>query len=127
MVLEFGIFVLFQFIYKNADYQKPFFSTYLKTSMFTIYLFGLCFWPQWRAQLYKPPVYQVLFFLSLLNTIPSCLKFYNTTTPITYFQLLDPIADEESFYTEATSSLVCTQKQNLLKEKQVIACCGCLF
>ncbi|KAE8743555.1 hypothetical protein FOCC_FOCC010802 [Frankliniella occidentalis] len=67
-----------KFIYKNADYEKPFFSTYLKTSMFTIYLLGLCFWPQWRAQLEKPPV---------------------------SYQLLDPVADEESFYTEATSSL----------------------
>lgn len=66
-----------KFIYKNADYQKPFFSTYLKTSMFTIYLFGLCLWPQWRSQLYKPPVYQ----------------------------LLDPVADEESFYSETTSTL----------------------
>ncbi|KAJ1524488.1 hypothetical protein ONE63_010983 [Megalurothrips usitatus] len=66
-----------KFVYNNAEYQKPFFCTYIKTSMFTIYLLGLCFWPQWRAQLSKPPVYQ----------------------------LLDPVADEENFYTESTSSL----------------------
>ncbi|KAJ8879917.1 hypothetical protein PR048_020538 [Dryococelus australis] len=48
-----------QYIYHNENYEKPFFSTYVKTSMFTIYLFGLCFWPPWRDQCTKPTTYMV--------------------------------------------------------------------
>lgn len=39
-----------KYLYRNDSYQKPFFTTYVKTSMFTIYLLGLCFWPPWREQ-----------------------------------------------------------------------------
>lgn len=52
----------FQYIYHNQEYEKPFFSTYLKTSLFTFYLFGLCLWPPWRdyytnVDPYKSPSY----------------------------------------------------------------------
>lgn len=50
---------LFQYIYQEATFDKPFFSTYIKTSMFTLYLLGLCFWPPWRDQCNKPATYMV--------------------------------------------------------------------
>ncbi|XP_026468944.1 solute carrier family 35 member F5-like isoform X3 [Ctenocephalides felis] len=53
---------LTKYIYHNQEYEKPFFSTYLKTSLFTFYLFGLCLWPPWRdyytnVDPYKSPSY----------------------------------------------------------------------
>ncbi|XP_052798159.1 solute carrier family 35 member F5-like isoform X2 [Mya arenaria] len=36
--------------YLFEEYNKPFFSTYMKTAMFTIYLSGFLFWPPWRNQ-----------------------------------------------------------------------------
>lgn len=51
--------VTFQYIYREAAFEKPFFSTYVKTSMFTLYLLGLCFWPPWRDQCNKPATYMV--------------------------------------------------------------------
>ncbi|XP_077293112.1 solute carrier family 35 member F5 isoform X1 [Arctopsyche grandis] len=68
---------LTKYIYHNEDYEKPFFSTYVKTSMFTLYLFGLCFWPPWRDQCNRPPAYM----------------------------LVDPNADDENFFTDANTSL----------------------
>lgn len=35
-------------LFKNEHYSKPFFSTYIKTVMFVIYLFGFLFWNPWR-------------------------------------------------------------------------------
>lgn len=65
------VVILFQYIYKNAQFEKPFFSTYVKTSMFTIYLLGLCFWPPWRDQCSKPANYMVIYlWFKVLN------KFY---------------------------------------------------
>lgn len=43
-----------KYLYRNDSYQKPFFTTYVKTSMFTFYLLGLCFWPSWREQCARP-------------------------------------------------------------------------
>ncbi|XP_077997239.1 solute carrier family 35 member F5-like [Glandiceps talaboti] len=39
-----------RYIFKNEDYEKPFFSTYLKISMFMLYLLGFLFWRPWREQ-----------------------------------------------------------------------------
>jgi len=39
-----------KYIYKNDAFHKPLFTTYVKTSMFTIYLLGICLWPAWRHQ-----------------------------------------------------------------------------
>ncbi|KAL1502257.1 hypothetical protein ABEB36_007423 [Hypothenemus hampei] len=39
---------LTKYIYKHETFGKPFFCTYLKTSMFTFYLFGFLFWPPWK-------------------------------------------------------------------------------
>lgn len=47
----------FQYIYKNETFEKPFFCTYVKTSMFTLYLLGFLFWPPWRDQCSRPTNY----------------------------------------------------------------------
>ncbi|XP_070570117.1 solute carrier family 35 member F5-like [Ptychodera flava] len=41
---------LTRYIFKAEDYEKPFFSTYVKTSMFMLYLLGFLFWRPWREQ-----------------------------------------------------------------------------
>lgn len=51
---------LTKYIYHHASFEKPFFSTYVKTSMFTIYLLGLCIWPSWRENCNKPSNYMYL-------------------------------------------------------------------
>ncbi|PSN47358.1 Solute carrier family 35 member F5 [Blattella germanica] len=48
---------LTKYIYQNEHFEKPFFSTYVKTSMFTLYLLGFCFWSPWRDQCSKPTAY----------------------------------------------------------------------
>lgn len=49
-----------QYIYKNEKFDKPFFTTYFKTSLFSLYLLGLCFWPPWRDQCNSQPAYMYL-------------------------------------------------------------------
>lgn len=66
-----------EYIYNNEKYNKPFFTTYFKTSMFTIYLLGLCFWPPWRDQCSKQPTYMYL----------------------------DPNVEDDNFYTQHNTSL----------------------
>jgi solute carrier family 35 protein F5 len=39
------------YIFKNLHYDKPFFSTYFKTSLFMIYLSGFLFYRPWREQI----------------------------------------------------------------------------
>jgi len=39
---------LTKYIFLNADYDKPFFTTYFKTSMFMVYLLGFAFSKSWR-------------------------------------------------------------------------------
>ncbi|XP_030763460.1 solute carrier family 35 member F5-like [Sitophilus oryzae] len=39
---------LSSYMYKHETFQKPFFCTYFKTSMFAIYLFGFALWPPWK-------------------------------------------------------------------------------
>ncbi|XP_023288964.1 solute carrier family 35 member F5 isoform X2 [Orussus abietinus] len=68
---------LTKYIYKEAAFEKPFFSTYVKTSMFTVYLLGLCFWPPWRDQCNKPATYM----------------------------FIDPNVENDNFYSEANTSL----------------------
>ena len=41
---------LTEFIYKSQNYSKPFFSTYLKTSLFMLYLPGFLIYKPWRDQ-----------------------------------------------------------------------------
>ncbi|XP_069947316.1 solute carrier family 35 member F5 isoform X2 [Cherax quadricarinatus] len=61
--LALGIFVLLlvdviwvasselsEYIFNDTGFDKPFFSTYLKTSMFSLYLMGFIFWSPWRHQ-----------------------------------------------------------------------------
>lgn len=38
------------YIFKQQEYNKPFFSTFIKTSMFVLYLMGFLLWRPWRQQ-----------------------------------------------------------------------------
>uniref|UniRef100_A0A3Q2P8X4 Solute carrier family 35 member F5 n=1 Tax=Fundulus heteroclitus TaxID=8078 RepID=A0A3Q2P8X4_FUNHE len=38
------------YIFKRQEYNKPFFSTFTKTSMFVLYLLGFLLWRPWRQQ-----------------------------------------------------------------------------
>ncbi|XP_048861976.1 solute carrier family 35 member F5-like [Brienomyrus brachyistius] len=38
------------YIFKHEEYNKPFFSTFAKTSMFILYLLGFLVWKPWRQQ-----------------------------------------------------------------------------
>ncbi|XP_013416447.1 solute carrier family 35 member F5 [Lingula anatina] len=41
---------LTEYLFRNEHYRKPFFSTYVKNSMFMLYLSGFIFWKPWRQQ-----------------------------------------------------------------------------
>lgn len=41
---------LTEYIFNKEKFDKPFFTTYAKTSMFILYLFGFLFWEPWRRQ-----------------------------------------------------------------------------
>ncbi|KAK6624523.1 hypothetical protein RUM44_011382 [Polyplax serrata] len=66
-----------QYIYENEKFDKPFFTSYFKTSLFSLYLLGLCFWPPWRDQCSNPPAYMYL----------------------------DPSNEEENYYIQENTSL----------------------
>ncbi|XP_014205867.1 solute carrier family 35 member F5 [Copidosoma floridanum] len=68
---------LTKYIYQEAAFDKPFFTTYIKTSMFTLYLLGLCFWPPWKDQCNKPTTYM----------------------------FIDPNVEDDNFYSEGSTSL----------------------
>ncbi|XP_060786130.1 solute carrier family 35 member F5-like isoform X3 [Neoarius graeffei] len=38
------------YVFVQQQYNKPFFSTFVKTSMFILYLLGFLFWKPWRQQ-----------------------------------------------------------------------------
>ncbi|KAM8857824.1 solute carrier family 35 member F5-like isoform 1-T1 [Synchiropus picturatus] len=38
------------YIFKQQEFNKPFFSTFIKTSMFVLYLMGFLLWRPWRQQ-----------------------------------------------------------------------------
>ena len=39
-----------EFIFKDLNYNKPYFSTYIKTSLFTTYLLGFLVYSPWRQE-----------------------------------------------------------------------------
>ena len=39
-----------QFLFTEESYEKPFFTTYFKTSLFSIYLVAFLFWRPWQRQ-----------------------------------------------------------------------------
>lgn len=41
-------FIWLQFIFKSEGFNKPFFTTYVKTSSFMVYLTGFLFYEPWR-------------------------------------------------------------------------------
>jgi len=46
---------LTEYLFKKEGYHKPYFSTYVKSSMFIIYLVGFAVWKPWRHQCCKKP------------------------------------------------------------------------
>ncbi|XP_064598428.1 solute carrier family 35 member F5-like [Liolophura sinensis] len=44
---------LTQYIFNDVSFDKPFFTTYLKTTMFMLYLLGFLLWRPWRRQCRK--------------------------------------------------------------------------
>ncbi|KAB7505358.1 Solute carrier family 35 member F5, partial [Armadillidium nasatum] len=76
---------LSRFIFNESGYNKPFFSTYVKTSMFTLYLFGFLFCKSWRHQ---------------------CITQNNTA-----YQVVD-MSPEEEIRSQETSSLVGEQEKS---------------
>ncbi|KAL4222577.1 hypothetical protein ACF0H5_018616 [Mactra antiquata] len=50
---------LTKYLFKNEHFEKPYFSTYFKTVMFTLYLSGFIFWRPWRNQCRKSGVLPV--------------------------------------------------------------------
>lgn len=51
---------LTKYIFKDEDFRKPFFSTYVKTTMFMLYLLGFIFWKPWRNQCVNKPKYSLV-------------------------------------------------------------------
>ncbi|XP_067928065.1 solute carrier family 35 member F5-like [Watersipora subatra] len=49
---------LTEFLFKNTDYNKPFFTTYVKTTIFTLYLSGFICRKSWRQRCHCSMVYQ---------------------------------------------------------------------
>ncbi|XP_053373579.1 solute carrier family 35 member F5-like isoform X1 [Mercenaria mercenaria] len=49
---------LTKYLFKDEHFDKPYFSTYFKTAMFTLYLSGFLFWRPWRNQCRKNGVLQ---------------------------------------------------------------------
>ncbi|KAJ8936034.1 hypothetical protein NQ318_015440 [Aromia moschata] len=68
---------LTKFIYNNETFEKPFFCTYIKTSMFTLYLFGFLIWPSWKD---------------------SCSRSSN-------YVIIDPEQDDDNYCVQSDSSL----------------------
>ncbi|XP_051153976.1 solute carrier family 35 member F5 [Leptopilina boulardi] len=64
-------------LYRGPEFEKPFFSTYVRSSMFTLYLLGFCFFPPWRDQCNRPTTYMYT----------------------------DPNVEDDNFYSEANTSL----------------------
>ncbi|KAK3083091.1 hypothetical protein FSP39_013752 [Pinctada imbricata] len=46
---------LTEYLFKTTKYEKPYFTTYVKTSMFSVYLLGFIFWSPWRKQCKRTP------------------------------------------------------------------------
>lgn len=51
---------LTEYIFKDENFNKPFFSTYVKTTMFMLYLLGFLFWKPWRNQCLSKPTYTLV-------------------------------------------------------------------
>uniref|UniRef100_A0A1B0GIH8 Solute carrier family 35 member F5 n=1 Tax=Lutzomyia longipalpis TaxID=7200 RepID=A0A1B0GIH8_LUTLO len=84
---------LTKFLYQDENFDKPFFCTYFKTSMFTIYLLALGLLAPWRDPCPPTP--------SSTNT---AVGMNNNTSNYT---LMDPTGEEDSVFTNGapTSSL----------------------
>ncbi|KAG8178495.1 hypothetical protein JTE90_023423 [Oedothorax gibbosus] len=59
-VIWVGSSELTEYIFKDENFSKPFFSTYVKTTMFVLYLLGFVFWKPWRNQCSSKPMYTIV-------------------------------------------------------------------
>lgn len=57
-VIWVGSAELIQFIFGASSFSKPFFLTYLSTSLFSVYMCGFLFSSSWRRTLFAPPACQ---------------------------------------------------------------------
>ncbi|KAG7240500.1 hypothetical protein INR49_026784 [Caranx melampygus] len=74
---------LTSYIFKRQEYNKPFFSTFTKTSMFVLYLLGFLLWRPWRQQctgtlkrrrsLFSEPLYVPVKFQDVPSEHSHCL------------------------------------------------------
>ncbi|XP_034041986.1 solute carrier family 35 member F5-like [Thalassophryne amazonica] len=69
---------LTSYIFKRQEYNKPFFSTFTKTSMFVLYLLGFLLWRPWRQQCTRNLKSQRSVFFDADPSFTSCA----TDTPI---------------------------------------------
>ncbi|XKL63126.1 hypothetical protein PGB90_005490 [Kerria lacca] len=46
-----------KYLHQYEKFEKPFFVTYVKTSLFTIYLLAVCLWPSWKDNLQRSADY----------------------------------------------------------------------
>jgi solute carrier family 35, member F5 len=70
---------LLQYLYQNEEFDKPFFCTYFKTSMFMFYLLFIGLIAPWKE---------------------SCNKMNNN------YMLVESVAEDDNFYTNGPTSLV---------------------
>ncbi len=43
-----------QWVFHELDYAKPFFATYVSTSLFIVYLLGFLVFPDWKCDRFGP-------------------------------------------------------------------------
>jgi solute carrier family 35 protein F5 len=104
---------LTKFIYNNETFEKPFFCTYVKTSMFTLYLLGFLFWQPWKDSCSQPSNY------IYIDTEQEDENYYNDTNshlsnPV-YVPVKTPEIDRNSG-TESDDSSVRSVRFNKLAE-----------
>ncbi|CAG9863986.1 unnamed protein product [Phyllotreta striolata] len=105
---------LTKYIYNNETFEKPFFCTYIKTSMFTLYLLGFLFWPPWKDSCSNPPNYIYLENdLDDDNYITEANCITNLSNPV-YVPVKTP--DREHSGTESDDSTVRSVRFNKLAE-----------
>ncbi|ELT94817.1 hypothetical protein CAPTEDRAFT_20302 [Capitella teleta] len=68
-----------KYVMRDKQYGKPFFSTYLSTSMFTLYLSGFIFWRNWWIQCRKNGGSPIFVPLRSEDKVPSGTESDDTT------------------------------------------------
>ena len=53
VAINFNVELFLQYMFEDQNFGKPYFSTYLKLSMFILYLTGFFVWRSWWLQCHK--------------------------------------------------------------------------